>query len=152
MATTRSGDKMTGSGVWDLFWDYNPFTYWINFLRDSVGQFGLNNTVINMKTDDPDTELGVVTSVGSYGKQLGRVIEALQAVCESLGESGWTLTHEQREAVKDFIHLADDIDKYKRDHSPVRKGSLDDIRGSLDSINALMRDVCRRTINSERLP
>lgn len=131
MATMKSGDKTT---LYDFLGrNYNPVTPWINFLRGATGQFGLIN-VNTMQTDEPDTELGIVESVGSYGKQLGRVIEALQAVCEQLNKENWT--HEQQEAVKDFIRLADDIDKYKRDHLPVRTGSLDDV-------NAAIRDLRR---------
>lgn len=138
MATKRSGDKMTALG--DSLWNYNPITPWINFLRGATGQYGLIN-VNSMKTEEPEAELDIVNSVGSYGKQLGRVIEALQAVCERLDHANWT--PEQREAVKDFIRLAEDIDKYKREHLPVRKGSVDDIQAAIRTVGAAIRNPRR---------
>ena len=72
MATMHSGDKTMALG--DFLWNYTPITPWINFLRGATGQWGLIN-VNNMKTEEPDTEAGIIESVGSYGKQLGRITE-----------------------------------------------------------------------------
>ena len=49
--------------------------------------------------------------------------------------------------MKDFIRLAEEIDKYKNEHSPVRKGDLKaairglKMKGSLDEIEAAIRDL-----------
>ena len=44
-------------------------------LAGATGQWGLIN-VNNMKTEEPDTEVGIVEMVCSYGKQLGQITEA----------------------------------------------------------------------------
>jgi hypothetical protein len=57
----------------DLTQSINPWTWWTN----SVGnQFGLIN--INLgKSSDPDLEALILEDVGSYGRQLGQLGDAL---------------------------------------------------------------------------
>ena len=57
----------------DITQSINPWTWWTN----SVGnQFGLIN--INLgKSSDPDLEAQILEDVGSYGRQIGQLGDAL---------------------------------------------------------------------------
>ena len=72
MATDSSNSSIFSLG--SSLQNYNPITSWF---RSSMGQFGFIN-VNEMQSDDPDQEQRIVNGVASYGKQLGRVVEALQ--------------------------------------------------------------------------
>ena len=78
MATDSSNSSIFSLG--SSLHNYNPITSWF---RSSMDQVGFINVNI-MQTDDPDQEQRIVNGVASYGKQLGRVAEALQVVCEHL--------------------------------------------------------------------
>ena len=79
----------------DVEQDILPWTWWLRF----VSQWGLVN--INLgRTAAPDVERQILERVGSYGRQLGRVSEALQAVIEA------TLTTEDGKL--DRTKLSDD--------------------------------------------
>jgi len=79
----------------DVKQDILPWTWWLRL----AGQWGLVN--INLgRTAAPDVERQILDEVGSYGRQLGRVSEALQAVIEA------TLTKEDGQL--DRTKLSDD--------------------------------------------
>ena len=71
-------------------------------------------------------------SLTDGGKQLGRVVEALQAICENLDTSEWK--PEERKAVKSFLNMADDLAHYKQDHQPLTRG---DIAALVEAIRSL---------------
>ena len=93
-----------------------------------MGQFGFIN-VNEMQSDDPDQEQRIVNGVASYGKQLGRVVEALQAVCEHLNPGGWAPA--EREAVKSFLRLAEEMAAFKSRNQPVTQGTIDELVAAL---------------------
>jgi hypothetical protein len=126
MATDSSNSSIFSLG--SSLQNYNPITSWF---RSSMGQFGFIN-VNEMQSDDPDQEQRIVNGVASYGKQLGRVVEALQAVCEHLDSKGWA-THEQ-EAVRSFLRLAEEIAAFKGGTQPVTKGTIDQLVAALRSL------------------
>jgi hypothetical protein len=132
-AHLETGDPRMASESANTFWawpfsgdvtqDYRPFTsWWPAWFRTTMTQFGVVN-IEEMQSNDPDLEKGIVNDIASYGKQLGRIVEALNAVCNHLDTGGWT--QEEREAVQSFTRLADEIDAYKSAHQPVTKGSID---------------------------
>jgi len=56
---------------------------WSDFMKSTVGQgqFGLVNVMVGeMESGDPEQEREIVTGVASYGKQLGRMMNALSMV------------------------------------------------------------------------
>jgi hypothetical protein len=120
--TPLSGD------VWQYF---NPFTsWWSDTFRNAMGQSGFIN-INEMQSSDSEMEKAIVTTQASYGKQLGRVVEALQAICENLDTKGWK--PDQKEAIKSFLHMAEDLSKYKRNHQPA---SHADITTLVDAIHS----------------
>ncbi|QIP04099.1 hypothetical protein [Bradyrhizobium symbiodeficiens] len=54
-----------------------------SFFSPSGGQFGLVNITVG-QSSAPDVEKDVLSDVGSYGKQIGQVADALLAVIEHL--------------------------------------------------------------------
>jgi len=106
----------------DVWQYYNPYTsWWADTFRNAMGQYGFIN-INEMQSSDAELEKGIVTDQASYGKQIGRVVEALQAICENLDTTGWK--PDQREALKSFLRMAEDLAQYKGDHQPVTKGDI----------------------------
>ncbi len=129
MATDSSNSSIFSLG--SSLQNYNPITSWF---RSSMGQFGFIN-VNEMQSDDPDQEQRIVNGVASYGKQLGRVVEALQAVCEHLeplNPGGWAPA--QREAVKSFLRLAEEMAAFKSRNQPVTQWTINDLVAALRSL------------------
>ncbi len=78
-----------------------------------MSQIGFIN--INMtESSDPGMERQIVENVAGYGKQLGRVIEALDALFAHTATSGWSAV--QKKALSDFLELANDIAAVKGDY------------------------------------
>jgi hypothetical protein len=128
MATHSSNSSIFSLG--SSLQNYDPITSWF---RSSMGQFGFIN-VNEMQSDDPDQEQRIVNGVASYGKQLGRVVEALQAVCEHLeplNPGGWAPA--EREAVKSFLRLAEEMAAFKS-RQPVTQGTINELVAALRSL------------------
>lgn len=77
------------------------------------GQWGLVNISLG-RSSDPDMEQTILDDVGSYGRQLGRVSEALGALIDALQPD---LSPSQREAVEDFQEMLREIAKVKQRRS-----------------------------------
>ena len=91
------------AGVWQ---DINPF----RFVLGSLGQIGIFN--INLgRSSDPEAERRILDEVGSYGRQLGRMGEALMALIESADLS--KLSPEQQAAIEAFKVQIRDVQKAK---------------------------------------
>jgi hypothetical protein len=85
----------------------NPWT-WIT--RVANGQFGLIN--INLgKSSDPTLEQQILDDVGSYGRQLGQLGDALEAVLEHLKTESWQ--GESKAAVAAFRFQLEEIRRLK---------------------------------------
>jgi hypothetical protein len=80
----------------------NPLSLWTKF----SGQLGFIN-VNEMASPDPAAEADIVGRVASYGRQLGRISDLLQALCAHQNTAHWS--PEQKAAVKAFSDLAGDI-------------------------------------------
>lgn len=116
----------------DLGQFFNYWTSWLpNQFRGAMGQLGFIN-INELQSDDHELEQSIVENRASYGKQLGRIVEALQAVCENSDIRGWT--PDQQRAMKDFIRLAEEIDEFKHAHRPVKESVAD--------IAAVLRKFC----------
>jgi len=88
----------------DVWQYYNPYTsWWADTFRNAMGQYGFIN-INEMQSSDAELEKGIVTDQASYGKQIGRVVEALHAICENLDTI--CLKPDQLKALKSFLHMA----------------------------------------------
>jgi len=88
--------------------DINPWTWWT---RISNGQLGFIN--INMgKSSDPALEQQILDDVGSYGRQIGQLSDALEAVLAHMKTDTWN--SDAKEAVEAFKFQLAEIRRLKR--------------------------------------
>lgn len=100
--------------VGDLAQNINPWT-WVS--KMAAGQIGFIN--INLgKSSDPGLEQEILDDVGSYGRQLGQLGDALDAVLEHLKAETWK--GDGKKAVDAFRFQLSEIKrlKAKRDAAP----------------------------------
>jgi hypothetical protein len=114
----------------DVAQDYHPITSWFRSVSTQLGFINIKE----MQSDNPDLEKRIVSEVGSYGKQLGRIVEALHAICEHLDTGRWA--PDEQEAVKSFKRLAEEIDAFKGANQPVTKATIDHLVSALRSLRS----------------
>lgn len=86
------------------------FQYWTNM---TMGQVGLIN--INMgKSSDPALEQKIIEDVGSYGRQIGQLSDALLAVLKHMKTDTWDA--ESKEAVEAFHQQVKEVARLKERH------------------------------------
>jgi len=84
----------------------NPLTY----LTSSSGMYGLVNIRYGVSSDAP-TEQAIIENVAGYGKQIGRVLEAVECMARYLGAKDPALLTEKR--ISDLLELNTDIQAYR---------------------------------------
>lgn len=78
----------------------------------SGGQFSLLSTTVNQQaTSEPDLEERIVGNVASYGKQLGRLVEAVQVLVKQAKNE--EITEDDRLAIQEFTVLAEEISEVR---------------------------------------
>jgi hypothetical protein len=131
MPPTPTITKMPLSG--DVLQTINPWTWWNTAVNQLGGQFGLIN-INTMASGDPVLENQIVQNVASYGKQLGRMMEALNVViAKDLTLS--TLTPKEQETITAFQDMLAQINATKDNHTPTLTAS--DTDRFLDRLMAL---------------
>ena len=83
---------------------YFPITDWRRFVSPTI-VFGNSNLA------DSDTEQKVVDSVGSYGYQLNRILDALAVLIRESDAPSAQRTEEDRRMLYRLLDLADAADK-----------------------------------------
>lgn len=68
-------------------------------------------TINQMKTENPALEKRIVNEVASYGKQLGKLMEAVQVLIKNLDAS--QLGSGEKAVVESFTHMANEITAIK---------------------------------------
>jgi hypothetical protein len=108
-------------------------TWWIKSLSDQTGFININN----VRAGDPEVERRIIEDVASYGRQLGRIMEALDVVIGHLrlGE-GKGLTADERRTLQDFSDLVRQVQVLKGGTSPPRL-TLAELDRMLDDLQAL---------------
>ncbi len=93
----------------DVVQSINPFTAFM-----TGGQFGLVN--INLgQSSEPDVEQDVLSDVASYGKQLGRIGDALIVLLHHFHPRE-ALSEKEEAAIKALKEMLEDIAKVKEGH------------------------------------
>ncbi len=125
MAKTRDDQPSTAepttamkASAWPLSGDVSQSILPWTWMTHATGQWGLVN--INLgRTPDPERERRVLDQAGSYGHQLGRLSEALQAVIDALLKNAdgtldrAKLTDDQIAALVRFEELMTAVEKAK---------------------------------------
>ena len=111
MANSTGAFELPFSRLFSQFmrtWNYRPTTSWDHFFNP---QF-----FINSNPDDVAVENDVLAQVGSYGKQLGTIIDALGVVVSQLAKAD--LLPADQEALDRFKDLAIGVDAVVAKHRP----------------------------------
>jgi len=98
-----SGNVTQTINPWN--WIFNP----------SGGQFGLVNIALG-QSSNPAVEEEVLSDVASYGKQLGRIEDALVVLMAHFRPKR-ALTKAENKAILDLKRMIDDIQDVKERHS-----------------------------------
>jgi hypothetical protein len=94
----------------DVVQAINPWNW---FFKSEGGQFGLVN--INLgKSADPQLEQRILDDVGSYGRQLGRIGEALEVLLDHVKLD--RLDEKERAAIEDFRLQLAQVTRLKEQH------------------------------------
>ena len=90
---------------------------WTQFFGPSDNQIGLVNVRLGSSID-PQLERRIVETTGSYGKQIGRIGEALAALIEHLEEKKLLVDLEDgaRDAIDDLMRMVAAIEEVKTTH------------------------------------
>jgi hypothetical protein len=74
-------------------------------------QLGFIN-IHQTRSKDPDLEQRIITEVASYGRQLGRLMEAVDVLVQRVDRT--SLSAEDRDALDDLHELAEEIEALKQ--------------------------------------
>lgn len=97
----------TGSLLKNFAFTYFPVTDWRRFVSPTI-VFG------NANIADADTEQNVVDSVGSYGYQLNRILDALAVLIRENEDPKEPRTEKDRRMLCRLLDLADAADEAAR--------------------------------------
>ncbi len=113
-------------------WNYRPVTSWRDFFNP---QF-----IINSNTGDVGVENDVLATVGSYGKQLGTIMDALQVVISASKLDD--LLPADQQALDRFQSLRKDVDAVVARNRPNHDHGLTEgeVAEFLDRLQALGRE------------
>jgi len=104
-----------------------PWSWW----TDSMSQVGFIN-VNEVQSSDPRMEKEIVENVAGYGKQLGRITEALEVLCERVDTA--KLRETERRALREFSDMAAEIAAVKAGGSAATEANLDRLISGLHGL------------------
>lgn len=107
---------------------YFPTTNWQRAFSPTI-YFGCN-------VEDADVEQHVVDEVGSYGKQINRILDAMTVLVSHMPKDT-ALTPQERRYVDAFEDLAHAADEASRKFKDKRRSDL-----TLDDINHTIENLC----------
>lgn len=107
---------------------YFPTTNWQRAFSPTI-YFGCN-------VDDADVEQHVLDEVGSYGKQINRVLDAMTVLVSRMPPDT-ALTPQERRYIDAFEDLADAADEASKKFKGKRRSGL-----TLDDINHTIENLC----------
>jgi hypothetical protein len=96
----------------------NPWTWWLR-LMSQIGFININLT----RSSDPEMERRITENVAGYGKQLGRVIEVLDALLANSATAGWS--PDQKRNLVDFFEMAKEIAAVKGNYMAPTAANID---------------------------
>lgn len=101
----------------DVSQTINPWTW---FVKTVGGQFGLIN--INLgKSSDPALEEQILDEVGTYGRQLGQMGDALEVLLDHVKLDD--LTPDERKAITAFRYQLDEVNRLKEQRKAQRRAA-----------------------------
>jgi hypothetical protein len=90
------------------------FDFFNSWFRAIGSQFGLVNITVG-STANPDAEKRILEDVGTYGRQLGRIGDALRVLVEQAEKNGQStgLAEKDKKALRAFLYQTDMVDDIK---------------------------------------
>lgn len=89
------------------------FEIWSNWF-ENVGQLGFINIDLG-RTEKPQLERRILSEVGSYGRQIGRISDALDVLIEQANLDRTKLSDVQIAALHDFREMVEEVKRCKRE-------------------------------------
>ena len=86
-----------------------PWTSWFSAFGSQIGLINVNLGT----SSDPDTERAVISKVASYGKQLGRIEDALAVLLRHF-QPQEPLSREEHRAVRALQRMVEEIEEIKQ--------------------------------------
>ncbi|PJE29742.1 hypothetical protein SAMN06297129_2860 [Pseudooceanicola antarcticus] len=87
------------------------FDIWSHWF-ENVGQMGLINVNLG-RTAKPELEKRILQEVGSYGRQIGRISEALEVLIDQADLDRTKLSDAQIAALHDFREMVQAVERCK---------------------------------------
>ena len=87
---------------------------WTAFMSPMNDQVGVINVNLG-QSSDPDVEKQILLQVGSYGRQLGRLTEAVSVLVKHYRPKK-ELSRKERAALDDFMSMAGEIARIRKAH------------------------------------
>jgi hypothetical protein len=100
----------------DVTQTINPWTWFTKVVGGQVGFININLG----KSSDPELEKEILDDVGSYGRQIGQLGDALEAVLEHIKADAWR--GESKQAVDAFRLQLAEIRRLKARREAAKKG------------------------------
>ena len=94
----------------------DPWTSWFSAFGSQIGLINVNLGT----SSDPDTERAVIAKAASYGKQLGRIEDALIVLLKHFRPEG-NLSPEEDRAIRALKRMVEEIDDVKQSR-PAKAG------------------------------
>jgi hypothetical protein len=141
---------MSNSSFWPLSGDV--MQAWTTMLR-SMSQVGFVNVINETNSGDPELERKIVTEGFSYGRQLGRITDALEILVRQARRAGIGTEGDEKLAFDDFAEMAtkvaamkiglplsdDDLHEFVRRMKALRREKPDAYKRIRRQINRLQR-------------
>ncbi len=114
------------TSMWSPLWRYVYAPYTDTDTTTLAGNT-INMFIGKMRSKNPRQEKEIIEGVASYGKQLGRISDALNVLIPLVVSQmdRTNLKQDQRRALEDFITMYEEIAKVKGEHIPPDETQLD---------------------------
>jgi len=105
----------------------NPL-YWLNSGTDQIGLINISGTA----SAKPAVEADIIENVATYGRQLGRMSDVLQAMLAQMHPDRWSPA--EQEAVAQFRDMTAKIAAVKAGHIAPTEGNVDQLIAGIESL------------------
>jgi hypothetical protein len=108
------------TSMWSPLWGFAPIT---DTDTTTLTENIINVVVRKMRSKNPRQEEAIIEGVASYGKQLGRISDALNVVISQMDRAN--LKQDERRALEEFSAMYKEIATVKGKHIPPDEAQLD---------------------------
>ncbi len=121
----------------------NPL-YWINSGTDQIGLINISGTA----SAKPELEADIIENVATYGRQLGRITDVLQAVLAEMHPDRWPVA--EQEALRQFRDMTAKIAAVKAGYLAPTQKNIDQLIAGINSLKENDMDEYVRIKNELR--